>query len=202
MPADPRRALGPVAAWVVAAVVAVAVASWGVALVGRSVTDSRPAPLSASQVDERLAAASASTTVAGAEPTTTAPVDAGTLVPPASAGPSTTPAPPPSGAGPATTAAPPPVVAPATTAAPPPAGETRTYQTTGGSATLRFEASGVTLVFANPAQGFEVETEPEHGNGLRVKFEGEGHESRIDAWWDGGPQDRVEESGGEGGGDD
>ena len=33
-----------------------------------------------------------------------------------------------------------------------------------------------------------VDSEPEHGNGVKVEFESDGHESRVDAWWDAGPQ--------------
>jgi hypothetical protein len=35
--------------------------------------------------------------------------------------------------------------------------------------------------------------EREHGNGWRVEFESEAHESRVTGWWDGGPQDEVRE---------
>jgi hypothetical protein len=69
--------------------------------------------------------------------------------------------------------------------------ETRTYNLVGGSAMLRFEPSGVTVVWANPNPGFSVEQEPEHGNGFKVEFESESHRSRVDGWWDGGPRERV-----------
>lgn len=194
------------AAWLAAAVAAVAVASWGVALVGRSVTDSRPAPLSAAEVQERLELAGGPVTTAGEAPSPSSgatPSDAtaggpsGAIAPgpaaPGSAAPT-------GGAAPATTApAPPATATPPVSAAPPAAvgsasaGETRTYQVVGGTVSLRFEPSGVSVVFANPAQGFEVEQEPEHGNGVRVEFEGEDHRSRVTGWWDGGPQDQVDE---------
>jgi len=197
----------PVAAWVAAAVASVAVASWGVALVGRSVTDDAPAPLSAAEVEERLAAATSSTTtVATTSPSATPSVPgADTSVPPTVPGPTvvTDPAQPTTApvatTAPAATAPPPP---PTTTAPPPPAaGETRTYQLVGGTVSLRFEPTGVTVVFANPNQGFEVEQEPE-GNGVRVELEGEDHRSRVTGWWDGGPRDVVDERAeGDGGGD-
>lgn len=188
MPADrARRAIPLAVAWVAAAVIAVAVASWGVALVGRSVTEERPAALASAEVEERLAevastapGSSTSTTLPPTEETATTEVGSDGTVPATSA----------PGPAPTTT------VPPATTAPPPtaaPAGETRTYTLVGGTASLRFTPSGVTVVFANPAQGFDVEIEPEHGNGVKIEFENDAHESRLDGWWDGGPQDRIEE---------
>lgn len=208
MPALTRRALRPLVAWLVAAAAAVAVASWGVALVGRSVTDDRPEPLSAAQVQDRLTAASGTSTPAAGPtppaPATSAPTPGGEPLPgpttatatPGTAPPATpAPGPAPSSPGPGT-AAPAATTPPATVApAPEPAPETRTYQVVGGTASLRFEPGGVTVVFANPAQGFDVEVEPAHGGGVRVEFESETHRSRIDAWWDGGPRDEVQEQG-------
>lgn len=191
-------------AWAAAAVAAVALSSWGVALVGRSVTDSRPAPLSAAQVEERLAASTATTTTALGGPVTTASAAPGAEPTAPDEAPPTTPADPtaPSGpvpgtVAPATTApaAPAPTAPPEAAAPPPPApaGETRTYTMVGGTVSLRFEPSGVTVVFANPAAGFEVQVEPDHVNGVEVEFESEAHRSRVTGWWDGGPQDEREE---------
>lgn len=180
----------PVLAWVAAAVAAVAVASWGVALVGRSVTGSRPEPLSAAQVEDRLATTTTTTSAAPAPTSPTTTVAPGTGEP-ARGTPSTTVA-----AGAPTTAP------PAATTAPAAVGETRTYALVGGTASLRFEPTGVTVVFANPAPGFDVEQEVEHGNGVRVEFESEGHRSRVSGWWDGGPRDRREEQPDGGDGDD
>ncbi|MGV3760669.1 MAG: hypothetical protein ACO1PW_14165, partial [Actinomycetota bacterium] len=84
-----------------------------------------------------------------------------------------------------------------TTTSPPPttaaAGETRTYALVGGTATLRFEPTGVAVLAATPNPGFSVHAEPEHGNGVKVEFESEGHESQVTGWWDGGPRDEVRE---------
>lgn len=174
-------------AWSAAAIVAIGVASWGVALVGRSVTGDRPAPLA--EVEERLSEVAARSSTTASPPPTSAPSGTvrSTLPGPATTGvpPGPAPAPPTTAAGPG----------PSPTAVAPPAaaGETRTYTLVGGTASLRFSPSGVTVVFANPAQGFDVEIQPEHGNGVRVEFESESHESRLDAWWDGGPRDEVEE---------
>jgi hypothetical protein len=114
----------------------------------------------------------------------------------ASSGSTTTTAPPASSGGSTTT------TAPSTTTTV--AGETRTFNVTGGSVALRFAPSGVTVAYASPAPGFAQDIEPEHGNGLRVRFRSDSHESRVSGWWDGGPQFEVREdddSGG-GGGDD
>ena len=166
-------------AWVVAAAGALALAFWGVGVVGDQVTGDRPSPLSAAEVSLRAtstttAPSSTSTSVGETPPTTgaTPTVPATTAPARPAATPTTT-----------TTAAPPP---------PEPAGETRTYNLTGGSASLRFTPSGVTVLWANPNAGFDVEVEPE-GAGVKVEFESESHTSRVDGWWDGGPQDRVRE---------
>jgi hypothetical protein len=58
---------------------------------------------------------------------------------------------------------------------------------------LRFSSSGVTVLWANPNAGFDVKVEGENANGVKVLFESSSHRSRIDGWWDGGPQDRVRE---------
>jgi hypothetical protein len=87
--------------------------------------------------------------------------------------------------------------APATTTAPPvdASATTRTYRMEGGVVTLSFSPAGVDVVGATPNEGFTVDSEPEHGNGVKVEFESDGHESRVDAWWDGGPQVERRENG-------
>ena len=157
-----RRTVTLVALWLAAAVVAVVVAWQGVAVVGDQVTDERPAPLAASEIETRLDRTSTTTA------TTTS-----------------------------TTTAAPPLPTEGSTPAAPPAAETRTYNLTGGTASLRFTPAGVEVVFANPAAGFSVEVEPEHGNGVKVEFESGSHESRVDGWWDGGPIDRIREERGD-----
>jgi hypothetical protein len=86
------------------------------------------------------------------------------------------------------------------TTAPPadPSATTKTYRMQGGVVTLRFSPAGVEVVGASPYEGFTVDTEPEHGNGVRVEFESDSHRSRLDAWWDAGPQvePREDDSGG------
>jgi len=75
------------------------------------------------------------------------------------------------------------------------ASTTETYRTVGGVVTLRFSPSGVEVVGATPNEGFNVDSEPEHGNGVKVEFESDAHRSRVDAWWDGGPQVERREDG-------
>ena len=173
-----RRQVLIVAAWAVAGALAVSLASVAVSRVGNQVTGDRPAPLSASQVQEELAAETSTTsttmTVPSPDATGTAPAGGPTapvVLPPS---PTTT-----------TTAA-------TSGPAPAPTGETRTYSLVGGTATLRFEPTGVTVVVANPNPGFKVEVEPE-GPGVEVSFEADHHRSKVHAWWDGGPRDDVEE---------
>jgi hypothetical protein len=183
-----RRTVVLAAVWLVVAGGAVAVAWQGVAVVGNQVTDDRPAPLAASEIESRLAE---STTTAGAAD---APTSTTSSAPPADSG-SGGAEPGPVASGVVTTQPATSPTAPPPTTAPPPAAvaETRTYNLQGGTASLRFAPSGVTVVFANPAPGFAVSVEPEHGNGVKVEFESEAHESRVDGWWENGPVDRVQE---------
>ena len=181
-----RRTLTGIGLWVGAAIIAVVVAFQGVNVVGDQVTDERPAALAASDIEDRLADASTSTT---GTPTSSASLPTTTTAAPDSV-PSTDVAPPPPTSGPTPTS--PETVVPAPTSTSP-AAETRTYELVGGTAVLRFSPSGVEVVFATPNPGFSVEEEPEHGNGVKVEFESESHESRVDGWWDGGPQERVRE---------
>jgi hypothetical protein len=55
-------------------------------------------------------------------------------------------------------------------------------------------------VWANPNPGYRAEIDDRSDGGVRVRFDGSSHRSELEAWWDGGPQDRVEEQGGDGGG--
>ncbi|HEX4979647.1 MAG TPA: hypothetical protein VFV35_06245 [Acidimicrobiales bacterium] len=176
-----RRAIGFGVVWLAAAAAALTVAWQGVGVVGDQVTDRRPAPLAAADIEARLAATTTtSPTPAAATPST---------IPPESTVGTTTPTQVPAPSTPTTTA---PAVAPAGTT-PPVQSETRTYSLQGGTASLRYSPAGVEVVFANPAAGYTVDVEPEHGNGVTVEFESEAHESRVDGWWEGGPVDRVRE---------
>lgn len=183
-----RRTVSYLAAWFLAGVVAVSLASAGVSMVGEQVTDSsRKAPLSAEQVREELAAdAATTTTTTSVAPTTTTEASTTTVAPggsPSSGSPG------PSGGEAATTS---------TTPAPPPpppraAASTKTYNLVGGTATLRFSSTGVAIVAAVPNAGFSAKVSSAHDNGARVEFESADHRSRVDGWWDGAPRDEVRE---------
>ncbi len=171
-----RRTALYFAAWFAAGVTAVLLAGAGLGMVGQQVSGSRPAPLSAEQVREELPATSSTSsttsTTASTTPTTapaTTSTTAGTTDGGTDGSPSTT------------------------TTAPAAAPTTRSYEMVGGTATVRFSAGAVTLVAATPKAGFTVDVGEGHSNGVRVEFEDEDHESRLDAWWDGGPQDEVRE---------
>jgi hypothetical protein len=208
------KVLAFIVAWVVAAGVSLAVAWQGVAIVGDQVTARRPAPLSATEIksqvqDENQGQAGATTTtVAGAAdssgqqgPAVESP--APTAKPQASSPPRFTPAPttiPNQGDDGGRTSGddgrreqqpPPSTTTTAPAAAPQPT--TRTYNLVGGSVSLKFSSSGVTVNWANPNAGYGVSVEPEDGNGVKVEFESDSHRSRVDGWWANGPQDRVRE---------
>lgn len=179
-----KRSVALAAVWAALAVVAVTIAWQGVAVVGDQVTDERPAPLAASDIQERLAAATTTTSTPSTTDTSVTSTTGSTTstVQETTSSTSVTSVPDPA----ATTSS----STPPSSAA---AGETRTYNLVGGTASLRFLPTGVEVVFANPAAGFTVEIEPEHGNGVKVEFESPTHESRVDGWWEGGPVDRVRE---------
>lgn len=184
-----RRTLLYVASWFAAGVGAVALATVGVSMVGRQVTTTdRPAPLSADEVRSELEAETApTTTVPDGATTTTLPGGSGATTTTAGPGGATATTVPPGSGGPVT---------PPTTAAPAPAPVLRTYALVGGTVTLSFTPSGVTPTTTTPNPGFTVEVTPTHDNGVRVEFRSESDDrhSRVEGWWDGGPQDEVDES--------
>lgn len=183
-----RKTIIYVVAWFAAGVGAVALATAGVSMVGNQVTDSRPSPLSADEVRSQLAADSAAEATRTESPTTSLPAGAVTTTTPTTDGPTaTTASSRPTGSGPPTTAT------PTTTTQPAPV--TRTYMLIGGTATLRFTASGVTVVDATPNGGYSVVVEPTHDTGIRVEFRSDEHRSRVEGWWDGGPRDETSEEG-------
>lgn len=77
----------------------------------------------------------------------------------------------------------------------------RTFQLTGGTATVRFSPARVEVVSAVPAPWFTAEVDPA-GDITRVEFESDDHRSRLDAWWDGRPRYEVDEHDDRDGGDD
>jgi hypothetical protein len=176
-----RRTLPFVALWFVAGAAAAGIATAGVAVVNDQLTGSRPSPLSAAEVRQQAAAAedAATTTSTGSTTSTTEPGGSTT----------TTTARPGAGTTGGTDGGPDPT---ATTTSASPTSVTRTYELVGGTATIRFSPSGITVLSATPKPGFAAEVEPE-GTGMKVEFESEVHRSRIDAWWAGGPQTETRE---------
>ena len=183
--------------WVAAATVAVLLAWQGVGLVGRNVTDSHPKALTADEAREALGQAAGPN---GGPPDTspaTSPPDGRSV-----AGSSSTTVTTAARARPtATTATTRPSTATTGPGTPAPTSTTtgsvvRTYNLVGGSTALRFEPSGkVTVVWANPNTGYRADIDDRDGGGVRVRFDGDSHRSELEAWWDGGPQERVEEQG-------
>lgn len=74
-----------------------------------------------------------------------------------------------------------------------PRAEVRSYALVGGSATLRYEPGRVSVVTAEPRQGFTVEVEGDGTAEVRVEFDSDAHRSRLRGAWEGGPRDRIEE---------
>ena len=201
-----RKYVAYAGAWLATAGITLAVAWNGVGLVADQVTNDRPRPLTARDVrrltDAGAGASASTTSTAAPAPTATggtaslppgAPTTVTTGVRPGAGGPGTVaPAPTTSttarAASTTSTTSP-----PATTTTVAAAPVTRTYTVQGGSASLRFEPAGVSVVWANASPGFTVTVSPDHGNGVRVEFLSDSHRSRIEGWWDGGPQDRVRE---------
>lgn len=193
-----RRTFAIVALWLAAGAGAVVLSSAAVSMVGNRVTVGRPATLSADQVRDQLLGDSGSTTLpmGGAKQTpssddattSTRPTEDGTTR--STTNPEITPTTQGQSAGDdiaPTSSTTTPATQPATV---------RTYTLVGGTATLRFSPSGVTVQDATPQPGYSVEIEVEHGTGVRVEFRSSDHRSRVDGWWDNGPRDEVSEDDG------
>jgi len=194
--------------WMAAAAVAILLAWQGVGLVGRNVTDTHPRALTADEAREALEDGSspapgspdtgpAATSLpaggegsgAGSSTTATTRARPGSATTTATRPSTATPT------SPSTTAPQNPSATPTTAA-----GVVRTYNLAGGSTALRFEPGQVTVVWANPNPGFRVDVDQRDGGGVRVRFDGDAGRSEVEAWWDGGPRDRVEDQGRGGGG--
>jgi len=173
-----RRTIAFVTLWFVAGAAATTVAWLGVSTVSEQLagSGSHPDPLSAEEIADDAAGVSTTTTV---ETSTSSTSTTSTTLPGATTS--------------TTVRSTPTTVSPPTTVAPPPQPVVRSYDLVGGSATLRFSPNGVTVVVATPKSGFTVDVGESHSGGARVEFESDGHRSRLDAWWDGGPQDEVRE---------
>ena len=186
--------------WVAAAAAAVLLAWQGVGLVGRNVTDNHPRALTADEAREALGDGSpVDGGSPGTGPATTSPTGGGGS--PAGPGTSSTTAVrprPTTTTRPASTSTSPSATGPEAPASTPTTSGSvvRTYNLVGGSTAVRFDSSGaVTVVWANPNPGFRADIDDRDGGGVRVRFDGDSGRSQVEAWWDGGPQDRVEEQG-------
>lgn len=148
--------VGAVVAWAVAAVVAGAVAWWGVTLVGGQARQDRAGVLSPAQVTQALAqerAAAAATATSGATASSTPTPTPTTPTPTAS----------PSGTGP--------------TGSDDPGEVVRTVRVAGGQVGAACRDASIGLLFATPEDGWLVEVKssgPEH---VEVEFRREGEES-------------------------
>lgn len=74
--------------------------------------------------------------------------------------------------------------------------ETRTYRLVGGTVTIRFSADRVTVTSATPNAGFELHEIEQPGAtviDLEFRAHDDSHRSKLDAWWDNGPRERVRE---------
>lgn len=62
----------------------------------------------------------------------------------------------------------------------------------GGSTAISFDNGAAEVLWATPKPGFDVDV-GSGGPGVRVEFESDDQESRIDAWWDSGPRHEIRE---------
>lgn len=93
---------------------------------------------------------------------------------------------------PATTSTSPPAVSTTLAAGIPADAVDRTFELVGGTAVVRYSSTGVTVLYAVPANGYQAKVEPE-GSGMKVEFRSGDRRSRVDVWWDNGPQHSVQE---------
>jgi hypothetical protein len=219
-----RRALA--LSWALGTSTGVLLGLSGVQLVTSGITGARIAPLSRPEVLQALSAASAkeaseaaaaaaspaSTPDIGSAPPLPDPVSKPAPKPPASAPPrpgatagttTTTVRPPPPPAPPATAPpAPPAVAAPPepqpTTTTEAPRGETRAISSRGGTVTVRYLDGEVSLRFARPNSGYDVEVVDDGPDRVYVVFQGHGERSRVFAFYNkkGEPDATVIEKGG------
>ena len=69
------------------------------------------------------------------------------------------------------------------------------YQLEGGSVAVRFQDGAAHLLWATPNrdEGYTTDQAQENGGTVDVRFRNGQHESRLRAYWDGGPQQEIEE---------
>lgn len=74
--------------------------------------------------------------------------------------------------------------------------QTRTYRLVGGTVTVRFSSSEVRVVSATPNEGFslhEIEQPAPTVIDLEFRAHDDSHRSKLDAWWQDGPRERIRE---------
>jgi cytoskeletal protein RodZ len=164
------------ATWLAGTLLATVIVYEAVGVVAGQVTDQRPEPISQSAVSQSLS--HPAVTIPSSSPAQTA---APTASPTTPATPTAAPAT--GGAG----TQPPPTAAAAPT--------TRTFALVGGTASLSCGSGAISLDWATPNPGFQVETGTSDGGAqVEVRFRSDSHESRLDAWCAGGQvQGAVEE---------
>lgn len=170
------RVIGVGLGWVAAAVVAGFIGLTAIGAVGEGIVGLSTTPLSADEVDRRLAASASGEgqNAASTPPVTSSPTTAPS---PTATAPVVTP--PPSATSPPAVPDPPATEPPPTQ--PPPASETRLISTAGGNVLTQCRAASPQIVSATPAQGFQREIDPDEGEGeARVEFESEELRVRVE----------------------
>lgn len=209
-----KRGWGLALGWLATTGLAVLLALAAVGAVSDSVTERRPEPLSAEAVSAALAEGTRPTAAPTATTASSGPVPAPsttTQPPPATAPPATVdtaptgttrPTTPPPSTGTTGTTGTTAGTGPDSSTAPTtgPAGgdavsepEDRTYELVGGTVRVRFAGGRADLLSASPRAGFRIQRHSGSPGEVRVTFRSDDHESRFRAWWDNGPQDRIEE---------
>lgn len=184
-----QRRFGVGAAWVVATVVSILLASAAVATVRREISE-RPSPLRSTALDQLASSTTAPPpNVAGETPSGTIPSSTTTSAPTAQ----TTPIAPPTtvspvtsttttiGVAPVTTTTAAPVVTTSTTTTTQAQGEPKSYELTGGFVWIFVFPDSVVVSGATPSPGFSVEIKKAGPPEVEVKFEGESHTSVFKA---------------------
>lgn len=67
-----------------------------------------------------------------------------------------------------------------------------TFDLIGGQVAIRFTPTEVGVLWITPAPGYTGSSQPEDG-GVEVEFDNGVHESKLEAWWDGGPRTEIRE---------
>jgi len=70
---------------------------------------------------------------------------------------------------------------------------TQTFFLTGGSVTVEFSDVSVLAVVSEPATGFSADVRQKSATEIDVRFDSQGHRSRLRAWWLLGPQSEIQD---------